>query len=132
MDLRTYFEQTKGKGILASADAEGRVDAAVYAKPHFLEDGTIGFIMQDRLTHHNLQSNPYAAYLFLEDGPGYRGLRLFLKKLSEEQDTERLYAMRRRSYAGKKEPGKPLFFVAFEVEKELPLIGAGRDPEVLD
>ena len=37
-----------------------------------MEDGTIAFIMNDRLSQsHNLQSNPKAAYLFREGEEGY-------------------------------------------------------------
>ena len=28
MDLKEYFENTRGRGVLATADADGRVDAA--------------------------------------------------------------------------------------------------------
>ena len=58
MDLKTYFSQHKGAGILATADASGKVDVAVYARPHVKDDETIAFIMRDRLSHQNLQSNP--------------------------------------------------------------------------
>ena len=64
---RDYFEHVKGRGILATADADGRVDAAVYARPHITEEGHLAFVMNDRLTHANLQSNPHAAFLFIED-----------------------------------------------------------------
>lgn len=127
MDLKNYFDDAKGRGILATADSEGRVDLAVYAKPHFMDDGGIAFIMADRLTHHNLQSNPFAAYLFMEDGTGYKGKRLFLKKTREEQDTELLYSIRRRKYAAEKDQEEASrFLVFFEVEKVLPLVGAGE------
>ena len=130
MDLEKYFEDRKGTGILATADADGKVDAAVYSRPHFMEDGSLAFIMADRLTHHNLQSNPHAVYLFLEEGPGYKGQRLFLKKSGEEQDTDRLYELRRRRYPAKAEGG-PRFLVFFEVEKVLPLIGTGREEDTV-
>jgi hypothetical protein len=65
MDLAEYFENQKGSGVLATADDQGRVDAAVYARPHVIDSETIAFIMPDRLTHHNLQSNNHAAYLFI-------------------------------------------------------------------
>jgi hypothetical protein len=55
MDLKEYFNDTKGVGVLATSDADGKVDAAIYARPHFMEDGTLAVIMRDRLTHHNLQ-----------------------------------------------------------------------------
>ena len=48
MDYREYFRDAKGRGILATADQQGLVDVAVYAKPHFMEDDTIAFIMRDR------------------------------------------------------------------------------------
>ncbi len=127
MDLKEYFENVKGYGILATADKNGRVDAAVFSKPHFMEDGTIAFIMADRLTHENLQTNDHAAYLFLEKGEGYKGIRLFLKKLREEQDSELLYSIRSEKYPSEKEPGKVRFLVFFKAEKTLPLVGAGKD-----
>ena len=110
MDLKDYFETTKGFGILATADGDGKVDAAVYARPHFMEDGTIAMIMRDRLTHLNLQSNFHAAYLYHEDGTGYKGKRLFLTKIREEKDTDLLKSLRRRQYLDEKEEAKFLVF----------------------
>jgi len=126
MDLKEYFERTKGIAVLSTADNEGKVDAAIYARPHFLEDGQIAFIMPDRLTHHNLQSNPYAVYLFVETQGLYQGKRLFIKKVSEEKNTERLQALRRRHLCNedKEDDGKDRFLVIFTIEKELPLIGS--------
>jgi len=60
MNLGDYFDQTKGHGILATADAEGKVNTAVYARPYFTDDTTAVFIMAERLTHENLKSNPWA------------------------------------------------------------------------
>jgi hypothetical protein len=130
--LRDYFENVKGLGVLSTADADGKVDTAIYAKPHFMKDGTIAFIMADRLTHHNLQSNKYAAYLFKEEGRGYKGVRLFLSKVKEEQDSDLLYSLRSKRYASKPEEDKPRFLVFFHIEKELPLIGAGEESEMME
>ena len=123
MELKDYFENTKGTGVMATANGDGKVGAAIYARPHFMEDGTLAVIMRDRLTHANLQSNDSATYLFIEDGPGYKGKRLFLTKVREEQDTELLYSLRRRQYSNDKDEAK--FLVFFKLEKELPLVGAG-------
>ena len=78
MTLKEYVESTSGTGVLSTADAEGKVDAAIYSTPHVLDDGNIAFGMLERLTHRNLQSNPHASFLFLEHGQSYRGIRLFL------------------------------------------------------
>jgi hypothetical protein len=121
MMLKDYFEQKKGMGVLATAASSGKVDAAIYARPHFMEDGSMAFIMRDRLTHHNLKSNPYATFLFIEKGHGYEGKRLFLKKLREEQNPELVSKIKRRKYTDDNE--EPKFLVYFTLEKELPLIG---------
>jgi hypothetical protein len=69
MQLDEYFGKTRGVGVLSTADASGRVNAAIYGRPHFMDDGTIAFIMADRLTHANLQSNPSAVFLFRKKAP---------------------------------------------------------------
>ena len=127
MDLKDYFEEIKGTGVLATADDQGKVDIALYSKPHFMDDGIIAFIMADRLTHHNLQSNNQAAYLFMEEGSGYKGKRLFLTKIREEQDSDLLYSIRSKRFPSEKEEGKTRFLVFFKIDRVLPLVGAGDD-----
>jgi hypothetical protein len=122
MELKEYFESVEGFGVLATADGEGRTNAAVYSRPHFMEDGMVAFIMRDRLSHSNLGSNPHATYLFREEGAGYKGRRLYLEKVREEQDSELLQSLRRRKYPDKTEEAK--FLVFFKVVDVLPLIGA--------
>ena len=124
MEFKEYFENTEGSGILATADSDGKVDAAIYARPHILDDGTIALIMRDRLTHHNLQSNAHACYMFIEKGPGYKGKRFFLTKVREEQDSQLLQSLRRRQYIDEKDESK--FLVFFKIDRQLPLVGTGE------
>jgi hypothetical protein len=124
MKLSEYFESAKGYGVLATADSAGKVDAAIYARPHFMDEETVAFIMTDRLTHQNLQSNRYAAYLFMEAGEKPSGKRLFLTKIKEEKDSDLLFAIRRKSYGD--EDRKGLYLVHFKIDKVLALIGAGE------
>ena len=123
MKLVEYFDHKKGMGVLSTADSDGKVDAAIYARPHFMEDGTLAFIMRDRLSHHNLQSNPHATYLFKEDGSGYKGKRLYLTRVREEENTELLDSLRRRKSAYGN--GEDRFLVFFKLDKTLPLVGDG-------
>lgn len=118
--LQEYFENTKGVGVLATADGNGKVDAAIYSRPHFLEEGTLAFIMRDRLTHHNLQSNDSATFLFIEEGTRSKGKRLFLRKAREEKNSELISKIKRRKYTDDNE--EPTFLVYFSIDKELPLI----------
>jgi hypothetical protein len=109
----------------ATAEAQGKVNQAVFARPRIIEDGTAAFIMPHRLTHRNLQENPHAAYLFMEKEPGYKGKRLYLTKVREEQDTELLYSLRRRTFPAEKERQEdPRYLVFFRVDLVLPLIGS--------
>ncbi len=125
MDLKNYFETYDGTGILSTADTAGRVDAAIYARPHVLHDGTVAMIMLDRLTHKNLQENPYAVYLFMEQGSGYSGIRMFLKKVREDDDQQLINSMSRRNLSSEEEGTHgDKFIVYFEVEKTLKLVGS--------
>ncbi len=124
MSLKQYFESNSGLGVLSTADSEGNVDAAVYSRPHFMDDGTLAWIMRDRLSHHNLKSNPHATFLFKEEGSGYRGKRLYLTRVKEEKNTELLESLRRRKNAYP--DGEDRFLVYFKLDKELPLVGNGN------
>jgi hypothetical protein len=124
MTLTEYFENTKGRSILATADAQGIVDLAVYSRPHVIDEENIAFIMLDRLSHVNLQANPHAAFLFMETGEKYVGKRLFLTKLKEEEDQEVIEKFRRKkSYYLPDDDTKKRFLVYFHIDKVLPLIG---------
>jgi hypothetical protein len=126
MDLFEYFENTEGLGVLATADADGNVDVALYGRPHALEDGTVGLIMRERLSYHNLTANPKAAYLFMENGPGYKGKRLYMTMVREETDPA-LIASIRRGHHGRSEPAaEEARLVIFQVDHTRPLTGDSK------
>jgi hypothetical protein len=124
MNLDEYFDQTGGRGVLATADASGKVNAAVYARPYFTDETTAVFIMAERLTHQNLQSNPWATYLFMEAGGGYTGKRLYLKKIKEEQNEKVVSDICRKCDYSYYDIGTS-YVAYFNVEKILPLVGDG-------
>ena len=129
MDLSQYFTTTQGTGILATASASGEVTTAVYAKPHSQEDSSVAMIMRERLTYANLQTNGHACYLFLEQGPGIKGIRLFLQKIDESDDAELIHSMTRRHLSPEEDRAKgPKHLVRFQVVKVLPVIGDGPLP----
>jgi hypothetical protein len=125
MKLSEYFEKTKGRGVISTADSSGRLTAAVYARPHFVDEGTVAFIMADRLTHKNLESNPHAVYLFLESGEKYDGKRLYLTKTKEEKNSPLIDTIRRRESCPVDEEymKQNRFLVSFKIDNILPLVG---------
>jgi hypothetical protein len=124
MELNEYFESTKGRGVLATADKNGQVNLAMYARPYFIDEHTVTFIMAERLTHANLKSNPWASYLFTEEEWKYQGKRLYLKKVKEEEDPDLVDRICRKCDYSHYETGNR-YVVYFNIEKVLPLIGGG-------
>ena len=61
-----------------------------------------------------------------------KGIRLFLTKLREEKDSDLLYSIRRKSYPNEKGKENSRYLVFFKVDKVLPLIGAGKDPQKVE
>ena len=125
MNLYDYFENTEGLGVLATADSTGKVDAAIYARPHVTDENTVAFIMREHLTHQNLQSNPHAAYLFVEKGGSYVGKRLYLTKLREQTDPALIESLRRRIPKACRAKGSKEHLVFFAIDKIRPLVGNG-------
>ena len=123
MNLYDYFENTEGTGVLATADSNGNVDAAIYARPHVIDEQTVAFIMNERLSYKNVSSNPKAAYLFLEATAGYKGKRLYLTKIKEETDKELIDSMRRRKTEKYQEGDSKKYLVYFRVERIRALTG---------
>jgi len=126
MKLSEYFEKAKGRGVIATSDSKGNVGVAVYARPHFISEKTVAFIMNDRLMHKNLQSNPNASYLFMESSERYAGKRLYLKKIREEKNSDLIDQIRRRERGPSFRiyGDKSKYLVYFQIHKVLPLIGA--------
>jgi len=131
MSLAEYFEHTKGLGVLATADAQGHVDVALYARPHVNSDEEVAFIMGDRLSHDNLVANPHAAYLFLERSEpgqaeleaGYSGMRLYLTRTREDADPQKIAEIRREGRRERRHENTPRFLVYFHVDRVRRLVG---------
>ena len=123
MNWNEYFESTRGIGFLCTAGEGGQVNAAVYSRPHVLEDGIFVFGMADRLTHANLRENPNAVYAFNEKG--YEGHRIYLRKIREEEAGSMIEQIRERTkiVSVQGAADKVRFAVYFQVVRSLPLVG---------
>jgi hypothetical protein len=127
MKLADYFEKVKGYGVFATADSKGTVNVAALSRPTVMEDGTVAFIMSGHLTHHNLESNPHAAYYFVEKGKDFGGKRLYLTKVRESEDSELIDTLRKKRYPifTTKYDNESKYVVFFTVDKVLPLMADG-------
>ena len=125
MNLENYFSEANGLGILSTADDTGKVNSAIYARPHFLGDNRVSFIMRDRLTRSNLKSNPHANFMFVNQSDGLRGLRINLQKVSESSDQKKIDQLSRRMRR-KTGDTERRYLVSFKVEKVLSLLGGNE------
>ncbi len=123
MSLADYFEATKGMGVLATSDSEGNVDVAIYSRPYVVGEDTIALSMLERLSYANIQSNPKAAYMFVEQGKGYAGKRLYLTMAAEEKDPERAAEIRQQHSRVGHSDDKVRHMMYFTVDRIRPLVG---------
>ncbi|UCG56282.1 MAG: pyridoxamine 5'-phosphate oxidase family protein [Phycisphaerales bacterium] len=123
MDLADYFANKQGTGVLATSDSAGNVDVAIYARPYVIGEDTVAFSMTERLSYANVQSNPKAAYLFMERGEGYAGKRLYLTRTGEEKDPQRIEEAKKQHSRTYNPEDTHKHFVYFTVDKVRPLVG---------
>jgi hypothetical protein len=96
MNLEEIFS-SYGIGVMATAGADGRVNTAVYARPHQVDADTLVWGMTEGQTFRNISQNPHASYLFRQDMPGFRGIRLQLELLRSEEAGEMLEKIRQET-----------------------------------
>jgi hypothetical protein len=93
----TELFRNYGLGVMATAAPDGRVNTAVYARPHVIDAETLVWGMTDGRTFRNVAQNPHASYLFRESGPGFRGVRIALELLRTEEQGEMLETIQRNT-----------------------------------
>lgn len=127
MKISEYFNSASGTGILSTANKDGEVNGAIYAKPSINSSREVSFITRNKKTRANLQQNPHAHYLFIEANNGYKGVRMSLTMTKESTDKVLIDKLSRRKHASS-EVGSDRYLVTFEVNKVIELIG---DKEII-
>jgi len=100
---------------------------AVYARPHFINEKTVAFIMADGLMHKTFSPTQVSILSFHWGGPSSsRGSDFYLTSDQEEKDSDLVNQLQRKNRARRGEPNKQgqRYVVYFKVNKVLPLIGA--------
>ena len=124
MSLAEYFQSAEGIGILATSDSDGNVDLAIYSRPYVIDENKIAFSMLERTSFANIESNPRAAFMFVEHGEGYNGKRLYLTKVGEESDPQRIEEIKSQHPKRHKSTTESTrHFIYFMIDKTRPLVG---------
>jgi len=116
--------KTDGRGVIATADADGNVDVAVYSRPHFIDENTIVYIMTTAWLIEISSQTPMRIYLH-GIRREIRGKRLYLTKIKEETDPEAINKIRWRKNicVPEDEKNECRFLVYFKIDKVLELFG---------
>lgn len=82
---------------MSTSSSDGRVNSAVYARPHIIDETTLVWGMTDKRTYQNLTRNRHAAFLFKTDQPGFNGVRLALELIRTEEEGELLTMIKKNA-----------------------------------
>lgn len=96
MNLAELFSHP-GLGVMSTSSSDGKVNSAVYARPHVIDHSTLVWGMTDKRTYQNLTRNRHAAFLFKTNGPGFNGVRLALELIRTEEEGELLEIIRKNT-----------------------------------
>ncbi|WP_243370959.1 pyridoxamine 5'-phosphate oxidase family protein [Geotalea sp. SG265] len=123
MNLAELFPEG-GRGVIATADASGQVNTAVYAVPHVMDGETLAWGMSQGRTHSNLLVNPHASYLYLAPSRGGNGWRLTLQLKDIKDSGEMLQRIREHTArVVSPQAGEAVRYVAqFTVSEIRPLV----------
>ncbi len=121
-NLREYFKTVEGFGVLSTADKNGNVNAALFARPS-IEEGYAVFLTVEKKNLSNLWENPSAYYLFKENSDeGYKGVRLQLSLNRIYKDDKKAQALSRHPL----KEGIERYILEFEILKTFPIVGSGE------
>jgi hypothetical protein len=122
MNLDSYFENVLGVGILATSDASGNVDAAIYAKPYVIDEKIVAFSMLEHTSYSNVMANPNACFLFIEKGEGFKGYRFYIKQKGEETDPDIIKMLKKTHNLMDMPTDQRRHLVYFRIKQVRPLI----------
>ncbi|MBC8018503.1 MAG: pyridoxamine 5'-phosphate oxidase family protein [Verrucomicrobia bacterium] len=96
MKLSELFSNS-GLGVMSTSSSDGKVNSAVYARPHVIDETTLVWGMTDKRTYQNLTRNRHAAYLFKASTTGFSGVRLALELIRTEEEGDLLATIKKNT-----------------------------------
>ena len=121
------FNRENRVGALATANANGEVNAAVFGSPRMIDEDTVIMAIGDNRSFKYLQENPKASFIVIEPGntpASWKGIRLYLEVDSFERYGEVLDSFREniRKVAGNRSADAIRAAIRFKVVEIRPLI----------
>jgi len=121
------FNKEARIGILATANNDKDVNAAVFGSPKMIDEDTVIMAIGDNRSAHYLKENPKASFIVVEPGDApatWKGARLYLEVEAFEGYGEVLDSFRAniRKVAGDKSANAIKAAIRFKVTDVRPLI----------
>jgi hypothetical protein len=121
------FNRENRIGALATSNANGDVNAAVFGSPRMIDEDTVIMAIGDNRSFKYLQENPKASFIVIEPGKtpaSWKGIRLYLEVDGFERYGEVLDSFREniRKLAGNKSADAIQAAIRFKVLDVRPLI----------
>ena len=129
--LMEYFNKQPRIGTLSTAGKDGKVDVAYFGSPRMIDEKTVIMAVRKNQTFANLQENPNAAFMILEQAsapPGWKGIRVYLKMTGFQTSGEKLDMMKKAiaEKAGEETAKSMYAALTFEVQAVRPLMDVGQ------
>ncbi|MCK9564581.1 MAG: pyridoxamine 5'-phosphate oxidase family protein [Methanothrix sp.] len=129
--LMVYFNKQPRLGVISTSNQEGQVDCAVYGSPQMIDEKTVIVALARGRTFANLQENPMAVFMIMEQGEGildWKGIRVYLKMLEFADSGPKLetYKSQMARIVGEQAAGMIAVLATFEITEIRPLIDFGQ------
>ena len=129
--LMDYFNKQPRIGTLSTAGKDGKVDVAYFGSPRMIDEKTVIMAVRKNQTFTNLQENPNAVFMILEQAsapPGWKGVRVYLKMTGHETSGETLESIKKAiaEKAGEETAKSMHAAITFEVQAVRPLMDVGQ------
>ena len=123
MTLSDIFK-AGGSGVIATSDSKCVPNMAIFARPNLIDNNTVAWGMTEGRTYRNLKENPNAAFLYMEPGGSYTGVRLGLKLKEIKESGELLEQIKSKTarIVGQRGADAVKYVAFFEVTEIRPLI----------
>ena len=129
--LMEYFNKQPRIGTLSTAGKNGKVDVAYFGSPRMIDEKTVVMTVRKNQTFANLQENPNAVFMILEQAsapPGWKGVRVYVKMTEYQTSGEKLETMKKAiaQKAGEDAAKSMHAALTFEVQAIRPLMDVGQ------
>ena len=129
--LMEYFNKQPRIGTLSTAGKNGKVDVAYFGSPRMIDEKTVVMTVRKNQTFANLQENPNAVFMILEQAgapPGWKGVRVYVKMTEYQTSGEKLETMKKAIAQKIGEDAAKSMHAAltFEVQAIRPLMDVGQ------